>query len=117
MEPEGSVPRSQQPTTCPYPEPREFSVRCPILSVYNQFQYYVSIHFYSCRGLTFLQARTKAYCLPQTPAALSAQALEGLMDTTATHTNTHTHTHTESRTAPASVAAHLASTHRTVPLM
>ena len=31
MEPEGSVPRLQQPSTCPYLEPREFSVRRPIL--------------------------------------------------------------------------------------
>jgi len=88
MEPEGSVPRSQQPTTCPYPEPREFSMRRPILSVYNQSQYYLFIHFYSCRGLPFLHARTKASCLPQSPAGLSApQALEGLIDTTATHTD------------------------------
>jgi hypothetical protein len=88
MEPEGSVPPSQQPTTRPYPEPREFSMRRPILSVYNQFQYYLSIHFYCCRGLPFLHARTKASCLPQSSAALSApQALEGLIDTTATHTD------------------------------
>jgi hypothetical protein len=32
MEPEGSLPRSQELSTCTYPEPDQFSQRYPILS-------------------------------------------------------------------------------------
>jgi hypothetical protein len=33
MEPEGSLPHSQEPATCPYPEPDQSSTLHPILNI------------------------------------------------------------------------------------
>ena len=37
IEPAGSLPLSQQPTTCPYPEPKQFSPCRPIPLLENPF--------------------------------------------------------------------------------
>ena len=43
MEPEGSLPHSQEPATCPYPEPDQSSP-CPTPLLRDPFQYYPPIY-------------------------------------------------------------------------
>jgi hypothetical protein len=43
MEPEGSLPHSQLPTTCPYPEPAQSSP-CPHIQLPEYKSQYVSVH-------------------------------------------------------------------------
>ena len=44
MEPEGSLPNSQQPDTCPYPQPDQSSSRPPIPLFYDPFQHETSTY-------------------------------------------------------------------------
>jgi hypothetical protein len=44
MEPEGSLPHSQQPATCPYPEPVQPSPSLSIPSLEDPILYYPSIY-------------------------------------------------------------------------
>jgi hypothetical protein len=40
MELEGSIPNSQELSTCPYPEPDQSSPHHPILTLIDPFEYY-----------------------------------------------------------------------------
>jgi len=58
---------SQQPTTCPYIEPYEFSQHPPMI-----FKIHFNIIFPSCQAVSFLQAyspntRTYLYCVQRVP--------------------------------------------------
>jgi len=44
MEPEGSLPYSQKPATCPYPEPDQSSPGLSIQLLEDPFQYYPPIY-------------------------------------------------------------------------
>jgi hypothetical protein len=44
MEPEGSLPHSQVPANCPYPEPDQSSLRPLIPFLQAAFSYYASIY-------------------------------------------------------------------------
>ena len=44
MEPEGSLPHSQAPATCPYPKPDQSSPYLPISLLEYQFHYYPPIY-------------------------------------------------------------------------
>ena len=44
MEPEGSLPHSQVPATCPYPEDRLFISYLPIQLLEDPFKYYPPIY-------------------------------------------------------------------------
>jgi hypothetical protein len=44
MEPEGSLPYSQESATCPYPEPDQSSPCPAIIGKYSLPKYYTSLH-------------------------------------------------------------------------
>jgi hypothetical protein len=40
MKPKGSLPSSQQPATCPYPEPDESNPQLPTIFIKDTFEYF-----------------------------------------------------------------------------
>jgi hypothetical protein len=74
MEPEGSIPNSQELSSCPYPEPDQSSPHNPILSLQDQSQYYPPTHvfvflvvsfplaFLSITGTRFTSPLIRAKC-------------------------------------------------------
>ena len=55
MEPEGSLPHSQQPATCPYPEPERSSRSPTIPPLEDQFQYYSPLYVWVFQVVSFSQ--------------------------------------------------------------
>ena len=55
MEPEGSLPHSQQPTTCSYPEPDQSSPYSPKQLPEDPSQYYPSIYAWVFQVVSFPQ--------------------------------------------------------------
>jgi hypothetical protein len=47
MEPGGSLPHSQEPATCPYPEPAQLHIYFPLPSWHGQVQVYRPLQFKS----------------------------------------------------------------------
>jgi hypothetical protein len=78
MEPEGSLPRSQQPATCPYPEPARYSL-CPPPHILKSHLNIPPIYTWVLQVVSFLQASQLKPCMylssPQyvlrTPSILS----------------------------------------------
>jgi hypothetical protein len=62
MEPGGSLPHSQEPATCPYPEPAQSSP-CPIPLLEDPFEYYPPIYASVSRVVTFPQISPPKSCM------------------------------------------------------
>ena len=54
MEPKGSLPHSEEPFTCPYPEPYQSSQSIPLFK--DPFKYYQPIYAYVFQMVSFPQA-------------------------------------------------------------
>ena len=63
MEPDGSLPHSQVPTTCPYPEPALFNSFIPIPHPEDPSYYYPSIYAWVFQVVSFLQVSPPKPCL------------------------------------------------------
>jgi hypothetical protein len=74
MEPEGSLPQSQMPATCPYPEPARSSPQPLIPLPENPSYYYPPIYAWFSQVISYLQACPPKACtrLSPPPHALHA---------------------------------------------
>ena len=63
MEPEGSLPYSQVPATCPYPEPAQSSPYLHIPLLEDPSQYYPPIYAWVSQVVSFLQISPSKPCL------------------------------------------------------
>jgi hypothetical protein len=65
MEPEGSSPYTQEPPTCPYPEPDQPSLRPHTQPLEDPFNYYPPIYAWVFQVVSFPQVSPiKALCAP-----------------------------------------------------
>ena len=62
MEPEGSLPHSQVPATCPYPEPARFSLYPHILLLEVPSEYYPPVHAWVSQVASFPQVSSPKPC-------------------------------------------------------
>jgi hypothetical protein len=68
MEPEGSLPHSQEPFIDPYPEPDHSSPHHPILFLHDPFQYYPLIYdFVLVASLSLWLSHQQPICIPLLP--------------------------------------------------
>ena len=68
MEPEGSLPHSQVPATCPYPEPARSSPYPHIPLPEDPFYYYPPIYAWVFQVVSFPQVSTPQPCVrPSSP--------------------------------------------------
>jgi hypothetical protein len=68
MEPEGSFPYSQEPSTCPYPKPDRSSPYHHILSLQDPFEYCSPIYvLVFIVALSFLFSHQYPLCIPLLP--------------------------------------------------
>ena len=63
MEPEGSLPHSQQPAICPYPQPDRSNPCLPIVIFEDTFQYYLLVFAWVFQVVAFLQILLPKPCL------------------------------------------------------
>jgi len=63
MEPEGSLPHSQVPATCPYPEPARSSSYPHIPFPENPPYYYLPIYAWDCQMVSFPQVSPPKSCI------------------------------------------------------
>src|SRR5215470_8956476 len=67
MEPEGSLPHSQELATCPYPEPVQSSPCPPIPLREDPFQYYPPIYAWVSQLVAFPQVSPPKSCMHLSP--------------------------------------------------
>ena len=63
MKPEGSLPHSQEPANCPYPEPDRSSPYTPISLLGDPFKYYPSIYVWIIQVVLFTQVSPQKPCM------------------------------------------------------
>jgi hypothetical protein len=82
MEPEGSLPHSQVPATCPYPEPTPSSPHDPLPLPEHPSKYYPPIYVWVSPTASFPQVSPPTPCAPLFPPPYAPRPAHLILDLT-----------------------------------